>query len=794
VTQTPPDAPEAAAAAPSPDAPLRFLVDRKSQPIGEKGVRFSLEEVARRSTKGRLDPHVRAWTVQQIKKAKDEGQPVGTALERAKAILSAVRKEFVYVPDPYHSELMTGPHLLIKGVIPGGDCFPLGTTILTRDQGLRPVEEIAAGRQIWGLNGWTRVLASTPKGTMPIHRVLLGSGAQVWLTEGHKVNVRSCPKHPHRDASFSPCSCPANEQDILETRVADLLPKMLLVRPDELPLDHSDPETVAQLHRLLGARTTDAADLTVCNVPVLARAGDEDETVQARTAYCVDLQTEDHHVYLPQHDVTVRNCDDLTIVTLSCFLSALSSVGVRCAVVGHAYDRDRQIQHVLAAVFDQNKWWYADPSTDAAFGSWAVPPSRERVIDVPCGDEAPAFCDADLCLAGLRSVAPPIVRRAGDFVGVDGLPESPLFAPVTTVGETARIEGGCPYCRMPLLQTANGPLLPHAPTCHLYLVQEPSLPQATHRATARRGSHHGATALLIGVGEALVSGEQVGQEMAQAWGDYVASARDALSGAFAGASRSYDQMRATAQAYNIQIPAADGPYHAAWNWEDDARMADVYKSSEIMLHYLDEAISGQRKIYAMPDGDLGIEQLPQDTIRVLPPPAASSFRAQGAPPKLALIAPTEPGVGAAPLVILAWGAAISAVALTLSTVLHGAAYASAITSVSDNSRQKFLVEQYAKQRKDGATHEQIIEQQNLIQQGQIGLVKARTDENLAAASKPNPAVDALKAITWLAVGLGGVYVVVEGAKIWKDRAADQRSERAYSRRPPASDKTEKEKP
>lgn len=134
----------------------------------------------------------------------------------------------------------------------------------------------------------------------------------------------------------------------------------------------------------------------------------------ATDATCYDIQTEDHMVYLPEHDVTVRNCDDLTIA----YLSACESVGIRTAVCGAAYDADRNISHVLGMVTDDGgKWFYADPSTDFPFGE-AKQATYEDVVDVRTGKK---ICAASACSVPLNGRNAPELGE-GRFVGVDGLP------------------------------------------------------------------------------------------------------------------------------------------------------------------------------------------------------------------------------------------------------------------------------------------------------------------------------------------------------------------------------------
>ena len=82
-----------------PDALLPAIqpaVTRGTIAEGNKGARFSLEEVARKASEGRNHPVVQAWTTHCLRAA---GDPQ-TAEGMAKAILDAQRKQMVYKSDP----------------------------------------------------------------------------------------------------------------------------------------------------------------------------------------------------------------------------------------------------------------------------------------------------------------------------------------------------------------------------------------------------------------------------------------------------------------------------------------------------------------------------------------------------------------------------------------------------------------------------------------------------------------------------------------------------------------------
>lgn len=111
------------------------------------------------------------------------------------------------------------------------------------------------------------------------------------------------------------------------------------------------------------------------------------------------------------------DCDDMVVLVAACFLS----VGIHTAIIGHAYNSQRSIQHVLAAARIKGEWLYADPSYDFPLGK-CEPFTRERMLSVP---NIKVICDETACLTNPTKFDPDkegFVDR-GFFVGVDGAPE-----------------------------------------------------------------------------------------------------------------------------------------------------------------------------------------------------------------------------------------------------------------------------------------------------------------------------------------------------------------------------------
>lgn len=394
-------------------------VESRPHPLGEAGTMASLRAVRDAVLRGYVHPEVRAWAIKQLKQ---RGNPTDQA-GRAKALLEGVRETKIWVPDPPNTEYVQEAHLTLgegpdRLTFDGGDCFAEGTLLLTDAMRLVPVEQIRTGDRIWGLDRWVRVEATADKGTLTMAHVHLSNGGVLRLTGGHHVNVLLCPKHPDDGSHNNPCSCPITERVATRMRVVDLRPGMALPQPAKIHLEAMGVHSPWAASRLKGLPNPLPRVRHVEFVGVVP---------------CHDIQTEDHNVYLPEHDVTVLNCDDLAIATLSAYLSLAGSVGCYAAVVGHSYSPDRQLSHVLGAILDPetNKWLYVEPSSQKVPFGESYKPTREVVFIVPGNESERPDCDAGACLVGSRQVQPP--QQRPQFFGVSGLGAAPDETPPTGI-------------------------------------------------------------------------------------------------------------------------------------------------------------------------------------------------------------------------------------------------------------------------------------------------------------------------------------------------------------------------
>jgi hypothetical protein len=119
-----------------------------------------------------------------------------------------------------------------------------------------------------------------------------------------------------------------------------------------------------------------------------------------RKVPCWDIETDDHYVYLPEHDVTVSNCDDASTT----LIAAMLCIGIPAMVIGSSHKPPYDVPtHVFMAFEDeQGEWVRIDGTTRHPVGRVA-PHHREWWVEP--GQEAKD-------------------RGEGDFVGMAGANES----------------------------------------------------------------------------------------------------------------------------------------------------------------------------------------------------------------------------------------------------------------------------------------------------------------------------------------------------------------------------------
>lgn len=101
-----------------------------------------------------------------------------------------------------------------------------------------------------------------------------------------------------------------------------------------------------------------------------------------REVPCWDIATDDHYVYLPEHDVTVSNCDEATIT----LVASVMSIGIPGMVIGSSHKHPHDVPtHVFGAFQNEaGNWIKFDGTTKHPVGKvpsslreWWVEPGKE---------------------------------------------------------------------------------------------------------------------------------------------------------------------------------------------------------------------------------------------------------------------------------------------------------------------------------------------------------------------------------------------------------------------------------
>lgn len=319
--------------------------------------------------------------------------------------------------------------------LPAGDCFVHGTLVLRDDHTLVPVESLKVGDRIWGLDKWTRVEQTWDKGVLPTWLIKLNNGSSMRLTPDHKVWVLVCEKHP-TGSNCAQNTCPLSGRTKKVVRVHQLTKNMTLIQPDAIDagLREIDPEDAVpaakelvegvmadsgasahsgrcftttsrtlfmQTRILLKTQGVSCTERFVPNHGGLGKnpvwrlqerlkAEDRERGVKVLRVKaivkddielpCFDFATEDKHIWLPEADWTVHNCDDM-VIRLGALLMAVG-YPVKCRVVAPA-GQPGQWAHIYLAVGDEpgneaaSKWYAIDPTEPQNGAFWEVP---DRVI------------------------------------------------------------------------------------------------------------------------------------------------------------------------------------------------------------------------------------------------------------------------------------------------------------------------------------------------------------------------------------------------------------------------------
>jgi 16S rRNA C967 or C1407 C5-methylase (RsmB/RsmF family) len=128
---------------------------------------------------------------------------------------------------------------------------------------------------------------------------------------------------------------------------------MVLTQPERLPFGDGDMDPIWRLNTRSPAVGGSEKRLRVKEI---------ERAVADVPVY--DLETDDHYVYLPEADVTVSNCDDLSAMLAALVLAVGGNVRfVTVAFKNAFFNGQRQYSHVFAQALEPRTglWIVLDP-------------------------------------------------------------------------------------------------------------------------------------------------------------------------------------------------------------------------------------------------------------------------------------------------------------------------------------------------------------------------------------------------------------------------------------------------
>lgn len=260
------------------------------KPDAERDLSWLLEALTQRNM-GYLrnnpnTPHLYRSGVKYIRPAQMLGEPMEAAILR-RALNGAANQPEVAAVLEQVAQVFGGERFRDIGKVienGGGDCFPIGSLTIRRegnDHTYTPAGELQRGDYVWGRGRWSEVRAVVSKGLLPIDAVTLSNNKSLRLTRDHKVFVTNAAGNVARIA------------------VGRLEAGMTMLRPARE--EWGKPERV----RLIDPQWAPFDGRNELPNGVLAVERDVGHVA------CVDIETDDHYVYLPEPDVYVSQCDNL---------------------------------------------------------------------------------------------------------------------------------------------------------------------------------------------------------------------------------------------------------------------------------------------------------------------------------------------------------------------------------------------------------------------------------------------------------------------------------------------------
>lgn len=292
-------------------------------PGGDEGVKQTLRRMSDIAREYSKNP-----TVIRLARAIVHSCPVKDFACEARALFEWVRDNIRWTRDVYGVETLATPVRTLE--MRAGDCLPAETLLLNAAKETVKISEVNIGDLIIGASGKvTCVLGSKYKGVKPLLAFYLSNDTVFRCTPNHRL--------------FAVVGEEAKEVRAREISNGDKLLSIIH--------DNGNPRSILVERVEYGGEA-----------PVF------------------DIETDSRTIYLPEYDIVVHNCDDLSTLLASLYLAV--GFPVRYVVIANLPQHSQSFSHVFVQVdiTGEGDWVSADPSQPTASFGWETPVQYRRMV------------------------------------------------------------------------------------------------------------------------------------------------------------------------------------------------------------------------------------------------------------------------------------------------------------------------------------------------------------------------------------------------------------------------------
>ena len=349
-------------------------------PDGVLGTKATIQRMAQLAKEASHDIKFVSWWRTQT-----SDLPSKDYKAEAQRIFDIVKKYVRYVRDPQGLEVLQAPSSVLwrDG---SGDCFTKGTKVLCIDGQEKAIELLQPGDQIWGMDSWTTVKAVWDRGYRKTWKVVTGQGKEFRITPEHKLWLLDVDSEGRVNWQRGRLS------NLAKAGGSYILPRGHGMVASEITGYSQNyvmgKEDGQEIHQKGGQEDVAEKDgkIIYCEPGQTIHVDNIVEIVQDNLVLdCFDIATEDHCVWLSEHDIVTSQCDEHATLIAAAALALGHNAAFRtiCA----SPDRKEEFSHVYAMIGieditapDGLNWLSADSTQRNSHLGWNPPAERVYCI------------------------------------------------------------------------------------------------------------------------------------------------------------------------------------------------------------------------------------------------------------------------------------------------------------------------------------------------------------------------------------------------------------------------------